>query len=327
MAEQMNNQSLGAELILQMSSIEDLQNQYMRLQTAAESLVEIGVSQNRDIQRANAYTKEQLLHAFQSEELQLRKRIKLADLLGRLGDPRVDPNKPPEMVPVKAETVKVQMQEAELEYSLPDFWISKYLVTNEQFSRFVQDKPQFMPEHWIREGYPSIYPNHPVVDIPWATCIEYCNWLTQLYNHSYRLPYDYEWQVVAGWRPEEKIMYKYPWGKDWDPNKCNSRPTGIGATTTPIGVFYSGRSYYDVFDLAGNVWEWTSTPWTNFNSTLLSTQDFEHMKIAEVVICGGSFSGIDPSQFAVQNRQRYPVEGFGGYLVHRNIGFRVAYST
>src|SRR5438445_2645793 len=50
----------------------------------------------------------------------------------------------------------------------------------------------------------------------------------------------------------------FPWGNQPTPAKCNSRESGIGATT-PVRRYHSGVSPHDVYDLCGNTAEWTST--------------------------------------------------------------------
>ena len=51
----------------------------------------------------------------------------------------------------------------------------------------------------------------------------------------------------------------YPWGNAYEPDKLDSAVKGPG-DTVPVGQFTSGASPYGVLDLAGNVFEWTSTP-------------------------------------------------------------------
>jgi iron(II)-dependent oxidoreductase len=52
----------------------------------------------------------------------------------------------------------------------------------------------------------------------------------------------------------------YPWGDEWNETKCNALKTGLGRTCA-VGLFPEGASPYGCFDMAGNVWEWTSSLW------------------------------------------------------------------
>ena len=53
----------------------------------------------------------------------------------------------------------------------------------------------------------------------------------------------------------------YPWGNAYEPDKLNSAVKGPG-DTVPVGQYTIGASPYGVLDLAGNVFEWTSTPFS-----------------------------------------------------------------
>ena len=47
----------------------------------------------------------------------------------------------------------------------------------------------------------------------------------------------------------------YPWGDDWRPDHCNSKESGLGATS-PVGIFPKGATSADLHDMVGNVYEW-----------------------------------------------------------------------
>jgi formylglycine-generating enzyme required for sulfatase activity len=62
-----------------------------------------------------------------------------------------------------------------------------------------------------------------------------------------------EWEKAA--RGEDGR--EYPWGEEFDPAVCNTVESHI-YTTTPIGLYPEGVSPYGLFDVSGNVWEWTA---------------------------------------------------------------------
>jgi formylglycine-generating enzyme required for sulfatase activity len=83
----------------------------------------------------------------------------------------------------------------------------------------------------------------------------FCAWLTQHLNdgYAYRLPSEVEWELAA--RGGERRPYA--WGEaEPDPERANFNST-FGATT-PVGPFASGATPgTGLFDMTGNVWEWT----------------------------------------------------------------------
>jgi formylglycine-generating enzyme required for sulfatase activity len=148
--------------------------------------------------------------------------------------------------------------------------IGKYPVTNEEFKEFIDDGGYDKKEFWTREGWlwreekaisKPVYwhdrkwngSNFPVVGISWHEAEAYANWLSKRTGHQYRLPTEAEWEKAA----RGTKGFKYPWGEDFDKNLCNSYESGLHRTS-PVGISPKGKSSYNCFDMAGNVWEWCS---------------------------------------------------------------------
>ena len=84
----------------------------------------------------------------------------------------------------------------------------------------------------------------------------YCAWLSRAVGREMRLPTEAEWERAAR-HTDGRI---YPWGNDFDAGRCNMAETGIGGTS-PVGIFPTGDAVCGASDMAGNVWEWTSSLW------------------------------------------------------------------
>lgn len=130
-----------------------------------------------------------------------------------------------------------------------DFSIAKYPVTNAQYYEYVQATAAAAPLHWAGGNVPADKENHPVAYVTWCEALEYCRWLSQTQGRHYVLPTEAQWEKAA--RSEDGRLF--PWG--------NTPPTieryNRGPGTSEVTRFPGGASPYGVFDLIGNVWEWT----------------------------------------------------------------------
>jgi formylglycine-generating enzyme required for sulfatase activity len=135
---------------------------------------------------------------------------------------------------------------------LPDYYMARTPVTNAQYAAFVEATGHSQPQHWKGGKPPSGKEDHPVVWVSWHDALAYCDWLAEVTGKPYRLPSEAEWEKAA--RGSDGRIY--PWGNEWDVERCNSQKGGEG-DTTPVGAYPEGASPYGLLDMAGNVWEFT----------------------------------------------------------------------
>ncbi len=134
-----------------------------------------------------------------------------------------------------------------------EFWIDKYEVTNFQYKKFLDATKRRSPSHFENRTFPKNKIDHPVTFVTWKDASAYCKWADK------RLPSDEEWEKAA--RGIDARIY--PWGNVYDTDNVNSPQRWLElklrGDTTPVGVFEGGKSPYGLYDMSGNVWEWTSS--------------------------------------------------------------------
>ena len=129
------------------------------------------------------------------------------------------------------------------------FYIDKYEVTNAQYKKFLDGNLNLpLPPHWKKGVYDEGKDNYPVVNVDWYMAAMYCK------SISKRLPTKEEWDKAA--RGNEG--FEYPWGKIFKSELLNSDEAGF-ERLTPAGSFEAGKSPYGIYDMAGNVKEWTDS--------------------------------------------------------------------
>lgn len=198
------------------------------------------------------------------------------------------------------------------ELYLEAYYIGTYPVTNTDYKRYLD--ANFQPFE-IPEGKG----NHPVVSISWYDARDYGRWANM------RLLTEAEWEKAASYDailPNKKR--DYPWGNRFDLKKCNTKENGINATT-PVGCYSpDGDSSYQVADLAGNVWEWTSSLSKKYPYRADDGRE-DPLAQGSRVLRGGSYhyQAQRASTFFRLDDFPYSRSGYGGFRV----GFSIAANT
>jgi formylglycine-generating enzyme required for sulfatase activity len=162
--------------------------------------------------------------------------------------------------------------------SLPAFRIDMTPVTMAAYAEFVSDtshrSPSIDEATWKKQGFIQKYEKEvvryiwdgdqpppgrqqqPVVLVSWDDATAYCAWRGDVIGDKRRLPTADEFEKAA--RGVDGNVY--PWGNAWDASKLNSGVAGP-RDLVPVGSFPGGASPYGMLDAAGNVFQWTATPW------------------------------------------------------------------
>ena len=195
--------------------------------------------------------------------------------------------------------------------------IDRNLVTNADYARFVAAtgyRAPFVDEEtwrgyrlvhgyarvlkflWPGGGPPVGREQHPVVLVSHVDAAAYCTW------RGARLPSEAEWEKAA--RGADGRYF--PWGNAFNKDLLNSEDGGP-FDTVPVGKYPDGQSPYGVLDMAGQVFEWTST--------LFRTEP------ARYVVKGGSWDDFPGVTRSAARHGRPP------NLKHILVGFRCVESS
>lgn len=169
---------------------------------------------------------------------------------------------------------------------VPAFRIARLLVTNDEYAEFIRAGGYERQELWSDEGwacceregwgaplywepdgdawitrtmFDSSPPagDHPVSGVSWYEADAYARF------RGARLPIEAEWEKAASWDERANCKRRFAWG-DAAPSDelCNANLRLW--RTTPVGNYPAGASPYGCLDMTGNVWEWTSDPFTGY---------------------------------------------------------------
>lgn len=193
------------------------------------------------------------------------------------------------------------------------FYIDKYEVTIVEYKEFLRvtggkwiGDPNFQEEYLPEKFFnPPDWDKYPINYMTWHDADAYCRWKGK------RLPTEAEWEKAA----RGSDGRKWPWGNKFDPEKTHTEETSQG-WTAPVGSHPEDKSPYGVYDMGGNLSEWTSSHYLPYPGNKFD--DGRYSKNA-YVLKGGPF--LLPGRFHSRPAARslaYPAYS------HRMFGFRCA---
>ena len=157
--------------------------------------------------------------------------------------------------------------------SLETFYLARTPVTNQAFLAFMAADGYHQERFWLPDGWqwvqqkqieaPAFWgdarfgrPEQPVVGVTWYEAMAFAMWLRAETGQPWRLPSEAEWEkAVRG--ADERL---WPWGNSFDATRANVAESSLGATNA-VMAFPQGVTPEGLFDMAGNVWEWTASRW------------------------------------------------------------------
>jgi iron(II)-dependent oxidoreductase len=248
-------------------------------------------------------------------------------ILGEAGDPSAD-----------AQEGDGGWQQRQRAVRVASYFLDRHPVTNRQYYEFVASGGYEQIAFWDTAIWPAVLDfvdqthepgprfwshgycapgeeDHPVVGISWYEAAAYARWAGK------RLPTDAEWAKAGAWPVKlsetQSSQRRFPWGEAMDRTKANLWGSGPG-TTIPVTELPDGVSVGGIYQLIGNVWEWTRS---DYVPGCFPPEEFISESPLKS-IRGGAFDTYFDNQATCQFQS-----GDVQMARQRNIGFRCALSV
>ena len=145
---------------------------------------------------------------------------------------------------------------------------------------FMQDYEVEVRRYVWRDGRPPAgREDHPVVLVAWAEAAGYCKWRGEQRGEGRRLPTAAEFEKAS--RGDNGLAY--PWGNTFEPARLDSAVSGP-RDTEAVGNHPEGVSPYGVLGMAGNVFQWTTTPWSEPGTMMVKGSAWDDFGARHVIV-------------------------------------------
>lgn len=192
-------------------------------------------------------------------------------------------------------------QNAEEKVSIQEpFWLAAVPITCQQFNLFLESVG--------REGKRDANrPSHPAEDVAWWEAIEFCDWLSVLSTRfrGARLPTADEWEYSCRAGTSSKF---------WCGNEASEVEKSAWVQSNSQGVPHAVATkppnQFGLFDMHGNVREWTASVWRT-NRAGVGAASFEDVGGAARILKGGSYLHLAEAAASSSVSVITPGEGLG----------------
>ena len=200
--------------------------------------------------------------------------------------------------------------------TMPRFAVSQHEITWADWQPCVAARrcPELDRSGWDGD-------DRPVINASWLHAQAYADWVKEMTGQDYRLLTEQEWEYAArGVTSAEATPTRFSWG-DEDPVCDTAAENGAAfrvceqQTTWPAGSFKVNA--FGLYDMHGNVWEWTATCFDAEQS--FEQTEAETSECSSRVVRGGSWLNEDPQYLRSANSSRNTPS-----VRFFHLGFRVA---
>lgn len=207
--------------------------------------------------------------------------------------------------------------------TIPEFYMSLYPITQEQWEAVMGDNPSTFQGQM----------NLPVETVSWDDAQKFCEELRNKTGKNYRLPSETEWEYacradtitpfyfgndISFEQANYDTNYDYAYKNKIGSKTSTNCPANYLARTTPVGEFRGNQ--FGLYDMHGNVWEWCEDAWMKNHSQTPhdgTVRPHDPNKHKQAVIRGGSWHSF-PARCRSAAR-----EGMWKNMKSNRIGFRV----
>ncbi len=152
--------------------------------------------------------------------------------------------------------------------------VGRYEVTREQYLACVDAGSCRPPRAATPSGDPRNDRSTPVEGVSWRDANAYCEWLSARTSKQYRLPTEAEWEYAARAGTQtayfwgDRINHRFAryddwriprWGTSYWIAFVRDKASAVGQFEQPSPVGRYPPNAFGLYDMHGNVWEWTAT--------------------------------------------------------------------